>query len=235
MNIVISINVYKLVPFLLTQIENITCYVKTSHIIILNCNNYMFNELKKIKLPKNIFINPEIINKKRYHGSLTHGIISNMRFANKLCNFKFFIILSSRTFFYKNLEINNLNVKTFSETDNLIGEPPPNNWQWPTFKKTLLYKYYLNKKYKLYGSEHEGLCLSYNVTQNILQFLNNNSNIEFDLIHFPHCVEEFALQTIASNEINNNNLEFGFTLLGHGMYNDYDPTIPNKYTYKINF
>ena len=100
MNIVISINVYKLVPFLLTQIENITCYVKTSHIIILNCNNYMFNELKKIKLPKNIFINPEIINKKRYHGSLTHGIISNMRFANKLCNFTIYFEYFTIFYYY---------------------------------------------------------------------------------------------------------------------------------------
>jgi hypothetical protein len=158
-----------------------------------------------------------------------------MRFANKLCIFNFFIILSSRTFFYNNLEVDNLNIKLFSETDNLIGDPPPDNWHWPILKETLLAKYYLNKKYKLYESEHEGLCLSYNVTQNILHFLANNLNIEFDLIKFPYCVEEFALQTIASNEINNNNLEFGFTLLGHGTGNDCDTTIPNKYTHKINF
>jgi len=198
----------------------------------------MFTELKNVKLPNNVYINPQIINKNRFHGSLTHGIISNIRYANVFCKYKYCIILSARTIFYKNLKVDNLIclTKKWNTLDDiqLTGETP-NNWHWPTFKTTLLSKHYLTKNYKLYNSAHEGLALSYNITQNIIHFLNCYPDIENNIINFNSCVEEFALQTIASNEINNNNLEYGYIELGHGVDNGFNINIPNKYTYKINF
>ena len=49
---------------------------------------------------------------------------------------------------------------------------------------------------------------------------------------FNHCVEEFALQTISFNEVDNNNLEYGFINIGHGVGENYE-YIDNKFTRKI--
>jgi hypothetical protein len=251
-DIVISINVYQLVPFLLNQLKNIESHVKSPYIVILNCNDYMFNELKNTDLPNNVFINPEIINKKRFHGSLFHGIWSNIQYANTICKFNFFIVLSSRTIFYKELISDNLIITSHTICNNVFidntnkwnlhldGWNPPiypyPYWHWPKFNNTLLGKMLLNNQNKLYGTEHEGLCFSYNVIQNILNFLSKKSEITSDLINTDACVEEFALQTIAMYEIDKNNLEFGFMRLSHGETTvNYDKTAPNKYLCKIEF
>lgn len=89
-------------------------------------------------------------------------------------------------------------------------------WKWPSLKETFLAKYYLSLGYKLYCSAHEGLGFSYNVTKNILNFLNNNSIIKNNLFNFYDAVEEFSLQTISIIEINELNLEYGFFNIGHG-------------------
>jgi hypothetical protein len=68
----------------------------------------MFKELLSIKLPDNIFINPEIIEKRRDHGSIIHGIVSNMNFALQNFSFKYFLILSGRTILYRELQTKNL-------------------------------------------------------------------------------------------------------------------------------
>jgi hypothetical protein len=248
-DIVISINVYQLVPFLFNQIKNIEKYVKSSYIIILNCNDYMFNQLKNVNLPKNVFINPQIINKKTYHGSIFHGIYSNMQFVNTICSeFKFFIVLSGRTIFYTELISDKLmntshticNDVLIDNTDtwklHLYGSNPPPypEWWWPKFNATLLGQYFINNNKKMYGTEHEGLCFSYNVVQNILNFLSKNPELVSDLIQTDSCVEEFALQSIAMNEIDKNNLNFGFMRLANISYDSAtNYNLPNKYAHKI--
>ena len=102
-DIVISINVFQKPFFLLKQLQNIYDNVLSSYCVVLNCNEFMFHELNKLELPNNVFINPEIINKARFHGSLTHGIVSNMNYAIHHFDFKYFLILSGRTIFYKKM------------------------------------------------------------------------------------------------------------------------------------
>lgn len=163
--------------FLIEQIKNISNYVLCSHSIILNCNDYMFNELNKINLPNNVYINPEIINKKNFHGTITKGIVSNMYYANQIFIYKYFVVLSGRTIFYTNITLQHLDILT-KKWENLEqreikikGQFNNNDWQWPKFRNTLLAKHYLQNNCLLYGSEHEGLCFSNNVVNNILFFL----------------------------------------------------------------
>ena len=102
MELVISINVYKNPYFLENQLNNISEHVLCPYVVVLNCNTYMFEELSKKTFPNNVYINPEIINKKWAHGSLTHGIVSNMEYAKRF-DYKYFLILSGRTIFYRKL------------------------------------------------------------------------------------------------------------------------------------
>jgi hypothetical protein len=201
----------------------------------------MFNELKGGSLGDNIILNPEILEKKRSHGSLTQGIISNMEYANTHFIFKHCIILSGRTVFYKDMSTNDLDKliqvwNCIEERGRNIKQPFTDmSWHWPSFRKTLLAKQYLSQGYSLVGSEHEGITFTYNVVTNILRYLNNNKAIKDDLFSFNKCVEEFALQTIAMNEFDPENYENGFRLLGHGVTNDCDVTKRNKFTRKIDY
>lgn len=43
-----SINVHEKPDFLMRQLENIKSFVTSEFVIILNCNDYMFNEVKNI-------------------------------------------------------------------------------------------------------------------------------------------------------------------------------------------
>jgi hypothetical protein len=102
-------------------------------------------------------------------------------------------------------------------------------------KRISVAKYYLNNGFLLHGSPHEGLCFNYNVINNILFFLNQHNDIKEDLFHFKNCVEEFSLQTIANNEVNQCNLDYGFIYIGNGVYNTYDENNENLFTRKIDF
>ena len=87
--IIISINVHENVNFLFKQLNNIEEYVKIPYAVILNCNNYMYENLKdnnEINKMNNIFLNEKYFNKKRFHGSLTKGICYNMEYALKNLN-----------------------------------------------------------------------------------------------------------------------------------------------------
>jgi len=242
--IILSINVHEMVHFLLKQIDNIKEYLLEDYYIILNCNDYMFNELKNIELPKNILINNEVINKKTYTGKLTEGIYSNMKYAFDKFNFKYFIILSSRNLFYNKLNIDILNKKQkifldSNDYENYIlsnknkNSESYNNWHWPSFTKTILAQHYLNKNLNLYGSCHEGLVFHYYVCENIISFLEKKEDYKKDLFNFNHVVEEFSLQTISMNEINTENLYYGFTTINRTVETDYIvPTDPEWFIYK---
>jgi len=280
-DIVISINVFQKPSFLLKQLQNIYDNVLCSYCVVLNCNDFMFHELNKIQLPNNVFINHEIINKARFHGSLTNGIVSNMNYAIHHFVFEYFLILSGRTIFYKKMTLENLYIlnkkwnsieemqttqkSEFNNMDTLIigclgllndenwkiiEENKknkknkviqkidgwwPDGWYWPYFKNTKLAQYYLNNGYRLECSYHEGLCFSYNVVNNILNFFNRNLEIKDDLFNFYCCVEEFALQTISHNEVDETNLEYGFSFIGQANCSPeyYDFERENTYLYKV--
>jgi len=177
----------------------------------------MYNECKIIALPENVYVNDEIINKQNFHGSLTHGICSNIMYALQNFRFKYFIVSSSRNFFDNSM--------TLDDLDKVIAIGPHyesyavvesnknreyNDWHWPEFKQTLLAKHFLNKNQQLYDSAHEGLMFKYSGCEKIVEFLENNPEIKNDLFTFPKCVEEFALQTIVVN------MEDSFYYIGNG-------------------
>jgi len=202
-DVIISINVHEKVSFLMKQLNNIKENVNCSYAIILNCNDYMYEECKNTILPENVYINPEIINKQRNHGSMTHGIYSNMNYALDHFDFKYFIICSSRNFFDNNMKLEDLNKVVELNSDNHLRWKDYiadyNEWHWPNFSKILLFKYYRKKNKELYGSAHEGLMFTYDGCTKIISFLESNSDIKNDLFNFEGCVEEFALQSIAVN------------------------------------
>jgi len=218
--IIISINVHEKVDFLLKQIEHINNFVEDNYIIILNCNLYMYEELNKIIFTDNIknkiIINPNILEKRTYHGSLLKGIILNLEYAINNYYFNYFLILSSINLFYNKLNKekidfiyeNKLISGHHKETINL------NEWHWHSFKLTKLFN---NFEFdKLSSSAHEGLCIDYNASQLLISFLNNNIETANDLYNHNHCVEEFAIQTIVVN------LYKGYIYLGNGCYTQYN-------------
>jgi hypothetical protein len=230
MDIVISINVFTLPSFLDMQLKNISEYVLCPHIILLNCNDYMFNKLSKKILPSNVYINPTILNKFKSHGSLTHGIFSNMEYAKQF-NYKYFLVLSGRTIFYRTLSDLNMlndkyqNIHTLELTQKEFRD---HGWHWYDFNQSLLAKHYVSLGYKLYASYHEGVCFTIEHVNAIIHFLNSNQEIKDDLFTFPCCVEEFSLQTIATNET-----KTGFMYIGNGYTEHCDKDDMNKYTKKI--
>jgi hypothetical protein len=238
--ILISINVFEKPEFLLKHIKNIEEHVQNQHIIVLSCNDYMFDALKYIDMPSNVHVNPEIINKRRFHGSLTQGILSNMRYAMDRFAFDYFIILASGTFFYNSIDIPTLNSlqNTWKnndereETIQLDISTNYNSWHWPSFLTTQLGVYYNTLNRKMIGCAHEGITFSINVCKNILQFLTTHKDIEQNLVSCEHCVEEFSLQTIAFNEVDFTNREYGHIVLGRGFWIESKPTDKEKWTYK---
>lgn len=219
---IISINIYKKIDILKKQLFNFKNCVLASYCVILNCNEEMYNLLKNENLEKNVYINPEVINKRRFHGSLAQGIVSNMTYAMDKFQFKYFIILSGRTVFYKTITIENLeNCKksTYIHPKKCYSSK--------------LGEYYKNLEKNLYISSHEGLCFSFNICNIILTFLNSHDDIKKDLFNFNNAVEEFALQTISineTNEINEPNLNTGYIYIGSGVFEEIKD---HKYTRKI--
>jgi hypothetical protein len=235
-DLVISINVYKCVNTLRLQLRSIETHVHCSYVVILNCNESFFQVLKRhhFNHPK-VVIHPLHFEKKRLHGSLTQGIANNMIYATMHVNFDYFMVLSGRTIFYRRLfkeSLENAQRKRNANAPNtLYHDPPPNNvWHWDTFNSTLLSKYYFAKGYTLYSSPHEGMVFSYRSCRILLAFLTHYPSITANIMNFPFCVEEFALQTIACNESAD-----GFFYLGNGCYEECDVTNKALYTRKIAF
>ncbi len=240
-DIVICINIYKMPEYLDKQLASIAEYVMSPYVVILNCNDYMFHALKDRTLPPNVYINPEIINKQLGHGSLTHGIVSNMLYAHEKFSYKYVIILSGRTFFYRSLTVAVLDARnqrwdSVEQMKHIRAQPfTAMNWFWPKFRTTLLAKHYLAEGFRMDGSAHEGLTFSYNVVDNILKFFERHPTIKENLFIAESPVEEFALQTISLNELNPANLEYGFTYIGNGCYDTCDINDPAKFTRKISY
>jgi len=238
-DILFCINVYKNPSFLLQQLKTISDNVKCSYVVVLSCNDYMFIELKKITLPDNVIINPEVINKFPHTGRFLQGIVSNMNYGVKNFTFKYTVMLSARTIFYKNMSLSDLDVlktrfNSMEDIEKYRGPFDTTTWWWPHISQSMLAKHYLNLGYKLHNSEHEGMGLSYNVSKNVLNFLNARPEICNDFISCG-CAEEFGLQTISHIEVDPTNLEYGFFNIGHGVTENYDPLLKNKYTRKIRF
>jgi hypothetical protein len=201
-DLLISINVHEKPEYLITQIENINNHVTVSKKIILSCNDFMFNELIEKDISETI-LNPTPINKQRFHGSLTEGIISNMEYSIKEYNFEYFLVMSSRDFFYNKLEnINEIkNHEGFQlNTQNKRKDYDVNYWWFPSFRKDVkLFKFLEENNMFFSASAHEGMCFSRETCEYIVDFMNNHPDIKNDLYSVNHCVEEFACQSLAVN------------------------------------
>lgn len=200
-DIIFSINVHISVDFLIRQIKNIDEFVSLNYIIIINPNKYMYNEILKcdfITSKKYIILN-DYLEKKRDHGTLTHGIYLNMKRAINNYKFKYFIIMSSRNLFYNKLNKENYNSLVKNDEGKYYKNLKHNEWQWPSFLRTELSKYIKKNNLLFSNSAHEGLTFDYNSCLKIIEFLDNNDNIKNNLFNWKKCVEEFALQTICIN------------------------------------
>jgi hypothetical protein len=157
--LVISINVHEKYDFLLKQLENIKNNVSIRYCIIINCNQYMYECINN--LPDNVYINPTIINKRLYHGSIAQGIYSNMVYALQHFKFNYFLVCSSRNFFENNLTIEKLNNLIYIKHSSKIQirklqytNHSYNDWLWPHLSKSLLFQYIISKNEKLYNTPH---------------------------------------------------------------------------------
>jgi hypothetical protein len=228
-DVIISINVHEKFEFLLKQLDNISTQVHCNYSIILNCNDYMFAECKKNKLSENVYVHPTILNKRRFHGSITNGICNNMNYAIKHFTFDFFIVASSRNMFENNLTLNDLN-HLQNKRYTVAWELKKNTWHWPNIINTHFLNYMLTNDKKLYKSPHEGLVFKYNGVIKILKFLLDNDKIKNELFQIYSCCEEYALQTIVKSKNEN------FYDIGNGTLNEKNgPNINGrlKFMYKI--
>lgn len=244
-DVIISINVHEKPEYLKNQLDNIKKHMKVNYKIILSCNDFMYQNVDKV-VDNNVAINPEIINKKTFHGSLTKGICSNMNFSLNNFYFKYFIVMSSREFFYADLNQPEDIEKTASKvpesqetihSDFMKHRHPLsegihlNNysiqgWHWNSFKNTKLFKYIEKNNLYFAFSAHEGLSFNYNSCQYIALFLENNPEIKEDLFNFNSCMEEFALQSICCNYSK-------FYYIGNGYKtNDINNVRKDRFTHK---
>lgn len=197
LDIAISINVHEKPEYLLNQISNINQHVKLEKAIILNCNEYMYREMSSRAMPSNVILNPDFFEKRRHHGSLTKGIVSNMRYMMKRYNFKYFLVMSSREFFYRELT-NTRDIESNIVTTK-YKDYNKNDWHWPTMKRTKLFRYIQDQGLYFSMSAHEGMCFNGSSCQYILNFLRKHPDIEEDINSFEECLEEMAIQTICCN------------------------------------
>lgn len=175
------------------QLNNFNEYIKIPYIVIINCSNDLYDKLKNKKI-KNVILNPEHFDKKRFHGSILKGIISNINYLLSLhLDVSCILILSNRCFFKK--KFYNEKIEYNPNTLRMKNEIDIKNWHWPIFRETILFKRYD----KLSLSEHEGLLLNITEVKYINDFMNDNPNIKEELFNKDGCVEEFAIQTILIN------------------------------------
>ena len=198
-HVIISINVHEKPEFLLKQLENIKENVKCKYAIVLNCNDYMFEECAKLEMPKNVFIHPKPLNKRTFTGTITNGIYNNMMFSLEKFKFEYFVVASSRNFFENSLrdlqEATIINKTYYREVRS--WEQKKGEWHWPSFQKTLLLQYVIKNNHLPYLSPHEGLVLTHKGCEKIVEFLESHRDIRDDLFSFESVVEEFSLQTIS--------------------------------------
>jgi hypothetical protein len=201
---IISINVHEKFNFLLKQLKNIQENVFCNYAVILNCNDFMFEECnsRRSELAENIYIHEKPLNKRLAHGTLAEGIYNNMCYATHHFAFDFFIVASSRNMFTNELTMNDLNSIKAGKPhtlDNRSWEEKKDDWIWGTLGNSMLGKYYLERNQNLHGCAHEGLIFTENGCKKIIQFLKNNPEIKEDTFRYESNMEEFALQTISIN------------------------------------
>ncbi len=193
-DIVISINVHEKISYLYKQLENIENFCKLKYIIILNCNEYMYKNLIGKKL-KNCIINTNYFNKSRNTGLLFKGIYKNLKYALDKYDFEYFLLLSSRCFFFR--ELNNIhNIKGYKYN----YKKGKGIWWRKSYEKSKLYKDISTRKnFNICSSPHEGVVLDKQNYMTVVNYFENHKKYLEELFNYKEPVEEFALQTLCKN------------------------------------
>jgi hypothetical protein len=220
---VVSNNVHEKPEYLMGQIENIKENLLIPHRIIVSPNEYMQDQLAHSD-GRGFILNPEAIEKRRHHGSITRGIVSNMALARKRLKFGWFLVMSSREFFYRKL--NNPGGILRNKCGSTTKDYERKDWHWGRFHATKLHAHIRANRLFLADSPHEGMCFDAKGVTHILRFLEGNEEIAENLFNFEHCVEEFALQSICANFRD-------FYYIGNGTEELMDEALdPRKFTRK---
>lgn len=220
--VVVSINAHEKPDYLMGQMANIRENLRLSHRILISANDDMQGRLEGME---GFILNPEPINKRRHHGSITQGIVSNMRLASESLEFDWFLVMSSREFFYRPLGLAGQIKECKHESRS--KDYDRKNWHWNAFKKTKLHSYIRERGLFLSDSAHEGMYFESRGVDHILGFLDSHEDIQRDIFQFKSCVEEFALQSICCN--------FGdYYYLGNGVCQHRDEKLnPSRFTRKL--
>lgn len=202
--IIFSINVHENLAFLRKQIEDIEANVLLDFVIIINANDFMYNEIFKsdlLKTKTNVVLYPGHINKIHNHGTLTKGIYLNMEYAVKNYEFEYFIVLSSRNLFYNKLHEGNYKNMPKICDGATYAALNRDAWFWPIFLQAKLSRHIINNDLLFCRSyeHHEGIAFDYISSAKIVDFLRKNEDIKEDLFNFNWGIEEYALHTIALN------------------------------------
>ena len=211
-DIIVSINVHEEFEVVKEQLLNLKHFFQNcKSCIIYNCNYYMLDIMQDFSdNDLDIIINPEPVNKLRHTGKILKGILSNLKIIHKYnIKFKYFISLSSRSFLFRQIYLNNiekdfLNIKKSINPNKFIlrGYHCHNeisSWQWPKIKDTLLFKHLKDNNMGCYGGGHEGCCIDYNTSNFILKFLSENIDIENNCYSVNICMEEFVIHSLSYN------------------------------------
>jgi hypothetical protein len=222
--VVVSINVHEKPEYLMGQVRNIKENLLLPSQVLISPNKHMQAELAASD-GNGLTLNPEAIEKRRHHGSLTRGIVSNMRLASETLKFSWFLVMSSREFFYRKLK--NPGDILINKCASTTKDYERKDWHWGRFHDTKLHAHIRANGLLLADSPHEGMCFDAKGVAHILRFLEGNAEIAEDLFNFEHCVEEFALQSICAN--------FGdFYYIGNGTEELKDEGLdPTKFTRKL--
>jgi hypothetical protein len=248
----------------IAQLKNIHYfYNRYKYVVVYNTDptfvnqfflNSKFTDLSKSlgELEKVIVINPVIFFKQRFHGTVTKGIMENLKYVLDMdYKFRYFVVLSSKNMFNKCIppatidELINKNEKEYSAVAPVFKDKEF-IWHWGRFYKYshLFIEHCRNNNWMLNPADHEGLVFPYDTCVLIRQFWKDHKDIYDNACSALTCVEEYIPFTLAYNINKGRGACIGSSAYGlksgmlSKMYNrDFDDPIMielgNTYNYSI--
>lgn len=204
----VAINVHESPEVIQRQWANVFQMMRgLSPRIVLSCNAAMSRELQTPHWrppPGLVWVNPEVIEKARYDGTLFQGVVSNLRFLldskrSRGSQARYFIILGSRSKMVRAVNEQSLlaaladPVQAFPAARNL--EPVHIKRSWPCFNLTRLLR--TSPSVELWIGAHEGLVLERETVREMLRVLDSNPTFGTSVYGSPCPAEEWVPHTLA--------------------------------------